>query len=150
MSSRRWATRLLAVSGAAVALAASAGPAAASSKPIVIGFEKDCPVLTCQETGGSPVNVSTSVTPIAFVGDGRVLHYSATETLSSPSGSVTLSMVGILNFTTDPDFTVLRGTVVSGSWNGIELAGARLRARAVRVVDTVFAGSVAILPSTVG
>ncbi len=136
----------LVASLSALALAGSAG---ASSDPIVIGFEKDCPELTCEETAGSPVDVSTVVTPLAFAGG--IFHYSATETLSSASGSVTLNLAGILNLNTDPDFTVLHGTVSSGSWNGVNLAGAQVRASAIRVGGTtVFRGSVAIMPGSAG
>jgi hypothetical protein len=120
--------------------------AEASNGPVVIGFEKDCPELTCEETAGSPVQVSTVVTPLAFAGG--IFHYSATETLSSASGSVTVSLAGILNMNTDPDFTVLHGTVASGSWNGVNLTGAQVHASAIRVAGTTFAGSVAIMPGS--
>jgi hypothetical protein len=145
MSRRRRAAGFLAAAAvAAVTLPASAAPEA----PIVIAFAKDCPGFTCKQTAASPVDVTTVITPLAFT-DG-VLHYAATETLSSSeSGSVTLSLTGILNFNTDPDFTVLRGTVSGGSWNGVSLAGAQVWGSATRVGETtVFAGSVTILPAS--
>lgn len=149
MNRRRSALRLLAAVAATVALAAASVPAWAAGKPIVIWFEKDCPELTCEETSGSPVDVSTVVTPLWFAGG--VVHYSATETLSSARGSVTLSLAGILNLNADPDFTVMHGTVTSGSWNGVDLTGAQVRGSAIRVGDTtVFAGSVAIMPGSAG
>jgi hypothetical protein len=143
MSKRRHAAGFVAAAAvAAVTLPASAAPNA----PIVIAFEKDCPVLTCEETAASPVEVSTVITPLAF--GGGVFHYAATETLSSANGSVTLSLTGILNFNTDPDFTVLRGTVSGGSWNGVSLEGAQVWGSATRVGGTVFAGTVWILPAS--
>lgn len=147
MNTRRSAVRLLAAAAAAVVVALASGPAsAASSEPIVIAFEKDCPGFTCEETAASPVFVSTVITPLSFAGG--VFHYAATETFSSASGSVTLSLIGILNFNTDPDFTVLRGTVSGGSWYGVSLEGAQVWGSATRVGGTVFAGSVRILPAS--
>ena len=133
----------------ALAALALAGAAEASREPIVIGFEKDCPELTCEETSASPVGVSTSVTPVAFRGE--VLHYTASETVSSGAGSLTLSLTGVLNLNTDPDFTVVHGTVVSGSWNGVAVGGARIHVSAVRVgSSTIFRGTITILPGSAG
>jgi|SRR5215207_1270106 len=131
----------------ALAAPALAGPAQASREPIMIGFEKDCPELTCEETSNSPVDVSTSITPVAF--GGEVLHYNASETVSSAAGSLTLSLTGVLNLNTDPDLTVVHGTVVSGSWNGVDVGGARIHVSAVRVgSSTVFRGTITILPGS--
>ena len=148
MSRSRNALRLVIAFAATLALTAAATPAGATpSKPIEIGFEKDCPGLTCEQTIASPVDVSTVVTPLAF--GGGVLHYTATETISSGSDSITLKLAGILNLNADPNFTVLHGTVESGSWNDVDLAGAQVRASATRVgVTTVFSGSVAIMPAS--
>ena len=151
MWKRRTALHLVVALAATVALtAATTSASAMPSKPIEIGFEKDCPGLTCKQTEESPVFVSTVVTPLAFTGG--VFHYTATETISSASGSITLNLAGILNFNADPDFTVLHGTVTAGSWNGVDLAGAQVRASATRVgaTTTVFAGSVAIMPGSAG
>lgn len=122
-----------------------AGIAQASNEPIVISFEKDCPGFTCTETASSPVDVETVITSGWLSGD--VFHYTATETLSSGDGSVTVDLVGVLMLARDPDLTVLNGTVTSGSWNGIDLAGARVHASAVRVTGSIFAGWVQIMPA---
>jgi hypothetical protein len=125
-----------------------AGSSVASSSPIVIGFEKDCPGLTCQETSNSPVDVVTEITPGSFAGG--IFHYTATETFSSVSGSVTVGLAGIVNYNAEPDFTVLHGLVMSGSWNSVQLEGAAVHAEAIRVAGTTFAGSVTILPASAG
>lgn len=118
----------------------------ASNAPIEIDFVKDCPAYTCSETAASPVDVYTEITSAWF--SGSVLHYTATETLSSGAGSVTIDFVGMANYLQDPTTTVLRGTVTSGSWNGVALAGARVFASAARVSGTTFAGSVRIMPGS--
>jgi hypothetical protein len=121
-------------------------PAAATSgRPIVIPFSKDCPELTCEETPGSPVEVSTVITPVSFA-DG-ILHYTAVETISSAKGSVTLSLSGLLDTNREPDVTVLTGTVTSGSWKGKSLTGAWVHGWAVRVSGTTFAGVITIKPA---
>ena len=141
--------RAVAVVVVSVLALAMTGSAQASPEPIVIGFEKDCPELTCEETSGSPVDVSTSITPVAF--GGGVLHYTASETITSTAGSVQLSLTGMLNLNTDPDLTVVHGTVVSGSWNGVAVGGARIHVAAVRVgSSTVFRGTITILPGSAG
>lgn len=123
-----------------------AGPVGAANPPIVIHFERDCPILSCTETASSPVAVATEVTPVKA--SGSVFHYTAIETLSSASGSVTLSMTGILNFAQTPNLTVLNGVVVQGSFNGVELSGARIHANATRLFGTTFGGSLWIFPSS--
>ena len=118
-----------------------------SKRPVVIDFEKDCPEWTCWETPGSPVEVDTT---IAFVDiEGGLFHYTSVETLSSSKGSVTVSLVGVLYLDAEPDETVLTGYVIRGSWNGKDLAGASVRAKAHRVFAdrSIFAGRVTITPS---
>jgi hypothetical protein len=134
--------------GAALACAVTAilatGAAGSSKRPIVIQFEKDCPEWTCWETPASPVAVETTITPVDF--EDPLFHYTSVETLSSPKGSVTISMVGMLDTSTLPQETVLTGYVVRGTWNGKNLAGKSLRVRAHRVFadQSVFAGKVII------
>lgn len=127
---------------------APAGTAHASNEPLVISFEKDCPEFTCSETASSPVDVETVITSGWL--SGYVFHYTATETLSSADGSVTIDLVGVLMLAQDPDLTVLNGTVASGSWNGVDLAGAQVHALAVRVSGSTFAGWVQIMPASAG
>jgi hypothetical protein len=140
---RRRLTGLLAACLAGLVLA---GPAQAAGKPILIGFEKDCPELTCEETDRSPVDVSTVITPISF--EAGIFRYTAVETLSSRRGSVTLKLSGFLDTNAEPDFTLLSGTVVSGSWKGRRLDGAPVFAAAYRVSGTTFAGVVMIVPAS--
>ena len=122
------------------------GAAGSSTRAIVIPFEKDCPEWTCEETPGSPVDVSTTITPVDF--EDGLFHYTAVETLSSSTGSVTVSLVGVLDLDAEPDKTVLTGYVLRGSWDGKNLAGASVRAKAHRVFPdrSIFAGSVKITP----
>ena len=120
----------------------------AASAPIAISFVKDCPEFTCWDTVESPVNVSTQITGGRL--SGAVFHYTATETLSSAAGSVTIEFRGSLVLNLDPNLTVLKGTVTHGSWNGLDLAGAEVHAAATRLHDTTFGGSVWIMPKTAG
>lgn len=127
---------------------APAGAVRASSSPVVIDFEKSCPAFTCEETAASPVDVATAITSGWL--SGSVFHYTATETLSSANGSVTLDLVGVLVLNRVPNLTVLHGTVTSGSWDGVDLAGAEVYASAVRVGGSTFAGFVQIMPASAG
>lgn len=127
---------------------APAGTAQASNEPLVISFEKDCPGFTCSETASSPVDVETVITSGWL--SGAVFHYTATETLSSADGSVTVDLAGVLMLAQDPDLTILNGTVTGGSWNGVDLVGAQVHASAVRVTGSTFAGWVRIMPASAG
>ena len=144
---RRRLTTGLAACLATLTLATTA-QAAGGKQPLVLPFEKDCPVLTCWETARSPVRVSTEVTPISF--ENGIFQYTAIETLSSAQGSVTLHLAGFMDTNAEPDYTLLSGTVASGSWNGKRLAGSRVYAAAYRVpgTETTFAGAVVILPKS--
>ena len=125
-----------------------AGTARASDGVIVIAFEKDCPEYTCTETAASPVDVYTEITSGWL--SGSVFHYTAMETLSSASGSVTVAFDGVLILHRDPNLTTLNGTLTSGSWNGVDLTGAEVHASAIRVAGTTFAGSVQIMSASGG
>ena len=120
------------------------GATGSSNRPMVIHFEKDCPEWTCWETPGSPVEVVTTITPVDF--EDPLFHYTAVETFSSSKGSVTVSLVGVLDTATVPEETVLKGYVIRGTWNGKNLAGAEVRAKAHRVFQgqSIFAGKVII------
>lgn len=133
----------------ALAAVLATGAAGSSSKrAVVITFEKDCPEWTCWETPGSPVEVDTTVTPIPDGFEDPLFHYTAVETFTSSKGSVTVSLVGVLDTSTVPQETVLKGYVVRGTWNGKNLAGADVRAKAHRVFvgQSIFAGKVTIAP----
>jgi hypothetical protein len=130
----------------ALAAVLTTSAAGSGKRPIVIQFEKDCPEWTCWETPGSPVKVSTTITPVDF--EDPLFHYTSVETLSSSRGSVTVSFAGVLDTSTLPQETVLTGYVIRGSWNGKNLAGSSVRARAHRVFadQSIFAGKVTISP----
>ena len=137
--------RLLATGLACMLAALLATGAAGSSKPdVVIHFEKECPESTCEETPGSPVGVSATITPVDF--EDGLFHYTSVETLSSSRGSVTVSLVGVLDLDAEPDRTVVSGFVIRGSWDGQDLAGASVRVKATRVSGSIFAGWIRITP----
>ena len=122
------------------------GATGSQKRDLVIYFEKDCPEWTCWETPGSPVEVETTITPVADGFEAPLFHYTTVETFTSAKGSVTVSLVGVLDTSSTPQKTVLKGYVVRGSWNGQTLAGASVRAKAYRVTPTgtIFAGRVTI------
>lgn len=126
------------------------GAAGSHRKDVVIKFEKICPEWTCWETPGSPVAVETTIDAVANGYEDPLFHYTSVETLSSPSkGSVTISLVGVLDYSTDPDETIVKGFVIRGTWKGKNLAGSSVYVRAHRVGDDeshVFAGTVKITP----
>lgn len=124
------------------------GAAGSQKRAIVINFEKDCPEWTCWETPGSPVRVDTTVTPVPDGFEDPLFHYTTVETFSSSKGSVTVSLAGVLDTSTTPQETVLKGYVIRGTWNGKNLAGASVRAKAHRVFPdrSIFAGRVTITP----
>lgn len=123
------------------------GAAGSHRKDVVIKFEKDCPEWTCSETPGSPVAVDTTITPVDL--EDPLFHYTSVETLSSSKGSVTISLVGVLDLSTDPNETIVKGFVIRGTWKGQNLAGASVSIRAHRVGGEdshVFAGTIKITP----
>jgi len=124
------------------------GATGSSKRGVVITFEKDCPEWTCWETSGSPVGVETTVTPVPDGFEDPLFHYTAVETFTSSKGSLTVSMAGVLDTSTMPQQTVLTGYVIRGTWNGKNLAGASVRAKAHRVFPdrSIFAGRVTITP----
>lgn len=128
----------------ALAAILATGATGSSKRAVVITFEKDCPEWTCWETPGSPVDVTTTITPVDF--ESALFHYTTVETFSSSSGSVTVSLAGVLDTESTPEETVLTGYVIRGSWNGKNLAGASVRAKAHRVFPdgSIFAGRVII------
>lgn len=138
-----------AVLACALATVLATGAAGSSSKrAVVIQFEKDCPEWTCWETPGSPVDVSTTIAPVEDGFEAPLFHYTSVETFTSSKGSVTVSLVGVLDTEAEPEETVLKGYVIRGSWNGKNLAGASVRAKAHRVFAdrSIFAGRVTITP----
>lgn len=140
---------LLALIAAAALIAA---PATASAKEkYKLGFEKDCPELTCTGTllkpSGAPIRdslVATTLTPLWF--ESGVLGYSAQETISRGDSAFTMNLVGVVDYNAEPDVTDVLGSVVSGSWRGRPLAGALVRASAERVTETTFRGLLVITP----
>ena len=132
-----------------IAAALATGATGSSKRPLVIQFEKDCPEWTCWETPGSPVDVDTTIPPVLEASRAPLFHYTTVETFTSSKGSVTVSLVGVLDTEAEPEETVLKGYVIRGSWNGKNLAGASVRAKAHRVFAdrSIFAGRVTITPS---
>jgi hypothetical protein len=122
------------------------GTVQGSNRVIIIDFVKDCPVDTCDHTADSPVDVHTQVT--SYWVSGPILHYTATETLTSDNGSVTIDLVGQLNYARTPNLTVLSGVVTAGSWGGVSLVRAEVHAWAERIEGTTFGGSVQIMPAS--
>jgi hypothetical protein len=120
------------------------GATGSSKRPIVIPFEKDCPVMTCWETPGSPVKVSTELAEVENGLENGLFHYTATETLSSSRGTVELSLVGVLDLNVTPNETVVKGYVIRGTWDGRNLAGSSVSVKARRVSGSIFAGRVTI------
>ena len=137
---------VLACALAAVLVTGAAG--SSSKRAVVIKFEKDCPEWTCWETPGSPVRVSAEIFPVEDGFEAPLFHYTSVETLSSSKGSVTISIVGVLDTSSTPQETVLKGYVIRGTWKGKDLAGADVRVRAHRVFAdrSIFAGKVTITP----
>ena len=137
--------RLLgAVVACMLAATLATGAAGSQKRDLVIHFEKDCPEWTCWETPGSPVDVSTTITSVDF--EDPLFHYTTVETFTSSAGSVTVSLVGVLDTSSTPQKTVLRGYVIRGTWNGKKLAGSSVRVKAHRVYPdaSIFAGRVTI------
>lgn len=126
----------------------ASGASGSQKRDLVIHFEKECPEWTCWETPGSPVEVDTTITPVPDGFEDPLFHYTAVETFTSAKGSVTVSLVGVLDTATLPQETVLKGYVIRGTWNGKDLAGANVRAKAHRVFvgQSIFAGKVTITP----
>ena len=95
----------------AATVALIAAPATASAKESYrIGFEKDCPELTCTGTllkrSGAPIPgsfVATTLTPLWFESD--MLGYSALETFSRGDSAFTMNLVGTVDYSAEPDAT---------------------------------------------
>ena len=151
--STRSARRLSGAAAAALALALAPGAAAASG-PLHLNFTKDCPVLTCTGSllspSGKPIpgsSVSSEIAPVWVSGAEDTLHYSSVETVSSRQGSLTMRLLGIADFTADPDVTYVIGTVESGSWRGRDLTGASITVLARRAFATTFRGVIRVRPA---
>ena len=128
----------------ALAALLATGAVGSPKRAVVIQFEKDCPEWTCEETPGSPVDVSTTITPVDS--EAGLFHYTSVETLSSSKGSVTISLVGVLDLNSVPNETLVKGFVIRGTWKGKNLAGSSVSVRAHRVFPdrSIFAGTVTI------
>ena len=122
--------RLLAALVGAALLAAV--PATASAhEPIRLHFQKQCNNLgactgtlltaTGRPLGGS--SVSAFVTAPLWDAAG-VIGFSATETITARNGSFTMNHLGTNDLNATPDAITVHGAVVSGSWDGLPLAGA--------------------------
>jgi hypothetical protein len=146
--------RRLGGAAAAVLALALAPPATATNGPVRLNFTKDCPMLTCTGSLVSPAgkripgsSVSSELAPIWAFGAPDTLHYSGIETISSRAGSFKMRLLGILDYTADPDLTYLIGTVETGSWRGRDLTGASITVVARRAFATTFRGVIHVRPA---
>jgi len=121
---------------------------------VKLSFTKDCPVLTCTGSllspSGKPIpgsRVSSELAPIWISDAEDTLHYSSVETISSREGSLTMRLLGIADFTADPNVTYVIGTVESGSWRGRDLTGASINVLARRAFATTFRGVIRVRPA---
>jgi hypothetical protein len=126
-----------AVLASAALICAALAPAPASAHHAIrLPFQKHCMGASCTGTlttpSGRPIagtTVSASLAPSWFESD--VVGFSATETItSSRRGSFTMNHLGVQDLKASPDAIHVLGTVVSGSWNGVPLAGALVFIRA--------------------
>jgi hypothetical protein len=122
---------------ASAALICAAPASASAHHAIRLPFQKQCMGASCTGTlttpSGRPIagtTVSASIAPPLWVAS-DVVGFSATETItSSRRGSFTMNHLGVQDLKTGPDAIHVLGTVVSGSWNGVPLAGALVFIRA--------------------
>jgi hypothetical protein len=130
--------RCLAAALASAALLAAAPAAASAHAPIRLHFQKQCNnVGSCTGTlltpSGRPIvgtQVSATVALPPLWNANGVLGFSATETITAANGSFTMNHLGINNLNATPDAITVLGAVVTGSWNGVPLAGATVFSRA--------------------
>jgi hypothetical protein len=153
MLGTRSARRLTGAAAAVFALAL-APSAPAASRPLHLGFTKDCPLLTCTGSllspSGKPVpgsSVTSEIAPVWLSDAEDTLHYSSVETISSREGSLTMRLLGIADFTADPDVTYVIGTVEAGTWRGRDLTGASITVLARRAFVTTFRGVIHVRPA---
>ena len=133
-----------------VAFLGAAAPAQARDS-IRLRFQKECQGTTCTGTlitaEGLPVpGTSVSASLSLLWDEHKVIGFAATETISSSSrGSFTMNHLGVNDLNADPP-AIHVVAVVSGSWNGIPLAGAAVRIRAHGVPPSSVRGSLLIQP----
>ena len=147
--SRARTRRVLPALLAGVAFLAAAAPAQARDS-IRLRFQKECQGTTCTGTlvtaEGLPVQgTSVSASLSLLWNEHNVIGFAATETISSSRrGSFTMNHLGVNDLNADPAAIHVVGAVVSGSWNGIPLAGALVRIRAHGVPPSSVRGSLLI------
>ena len=141
---------LAAVLASAALIGAAPAPASAHHS-IRLPFQKQCMEAICTGTlttaTGRPIagtTVSASLAPPLWV-ESEVIGFSATETITSRRGSFTMNHLGVNDLKANPDAIHVLGTVVSGSWNNVPLAGALVFIRAHGFPSTV-RGTVWIQP----
>ena len=130
-------TRTLLTALLGVALLAAAPAAASAHEPIRLHFQKQCNDLgactgTLLTATGRPLggtSVSAFVTAPLWDASG-VIGFSATETIAASNGSFTMNHLGSNDLNATPDAITVLGAVVTGSWDGIPLAGATIFIRA--------------------
>ena len=149
------ARRGLAAVVACAALIGAAPAAASAHDSIRLRFEKQCPDLRCTGTlvtaSGRPIAGTTVSASLALLWvETDVIGFSATETVTSNRrGSFTMHHLGVNDLKADPDAIHVLGTVVTGSWNGVPLAGALVFIRAYGFPSGV-RGTIWIEPSRGG
>jgi hypothetical protein len=127
--------RGLAAALAGAALLAAVPATASAHHSIRLRFQKQCPDTTCTgfliTASNRPIpgtTVTATLAPLWF--ESGVIGFSATETISSPRSSFTMNHLGVADQKPDPVAIRVVGVVVSGSWNGVPLAGALVHIRA--------------------
>ena len=145
-------TLMAALVGAAL-IAAAPAPASAH-EAIRLHFQKQCNDLgactgTLLTATGRPLggtSVSAFVTAPLWDASG-VIGFSATETITARNGSFTMNHLGTNDLNATPDAITVLGAVVTGSWNGIPLAGATIFIRAFGSPLPSIRGTIWIQPS---
>jgi len=150
---RLW--RVLAAVLSAVALVGAAPQAANAHRSIRLRFEKQCLGVTCTGTlitaPGRPIpgtTVSATLSPL-WVESG-VIGFTAIETISSSRGSFTMNHLGVADQKVDPSAIHVLGAVVTGSWDGVPLAGGLVHIRASGIQPSTVRGTVRIEPPSDG
>ena len=129
--------RTLLAALAVAAMIAAAPGAASAHDTIALRFQKQCndqgscsgTLLTATGRPLRGTSVSAFVAPPLWIAN-DVIGFSATETITGPNGSFTMNHLGINDTNVTPDAITVLGAVVSGSWDGVPLAGATVFIRA--------------------
>jgi len=136
-----WKSGILSL-GALAALAAGFSPAAALApdRPVAIDFVKICPQSTCtgylvRSNGDQIPNSSDFWARTSATVAWPLIDFTATETVASAHGSLTIESTGVINCGVIPTTVSATGTVVSGRWEGKGLSGSPITEDGHRVTN---------------